>query len=116
MLPCAQAQGVGFELLGSEKRELVLASLSLYVARRFNRPRRSRASAALWYSTHMQILDKKLKQQIKRASRKTGLPEREVVQRAVSSYLGSVEELAVLQEELHMWDTLAAETMRKHGL
>ena len=43
-----------------------------------------------------------------------GLPEREVVERAVSSYLGSLEDVAALQKELRMWDILSARTMQKY--
>ena len=62
----------------------------------------------------MQILDKKLQKQVKVASKKLGLNERDVVNRAVSAYLGNIKEFADLQNELRIWDVLSAQTMRKY--
>ncbi|KKW20759.1 MAG: hypothetical protein UY70_C0007G0002 [Candidatus Kaiserbacteria bacterium GW2011_GWB1_52_6] len=62
----------------------------------------------------MRVIDRQLRQKVKRASKKMGLPEREVVERAVSSYLGSLEDVAALQKELRMWDILSARTMQKY--
>jgi len=62
----------------------------------------------------MQILDTKLQKQVKTVSKKLGLNPRDVVNRAVSSYLGSMKEFADLQKELYMWDVLSAETLRKY--
>jgi ABC-type dipeptide/oligopeptide/nickel transport system ATPase subunit len=62
----------------------------------------------------MEILDSKLKKQVGVVSRKLGLNPREVVNRAVSSYLGSMKELTDLQKELRIWDILSAEGLRKH--
>ena len=47
-------------------------------------------------------------------SKKLGLNPRDVVNRAVSSYLWSMKEFTDLQKELHLWDVLSAETLRKY--
>ena len=62
----------------------------------------------------MQILDKKLQKQVKVASKRLGLDERDVVNRAVSAYLVSMKEFTNLQNELRMWNMLSAQTMRKY--
>lgn len=62
----------------------------------------------------MEILDSKLKRQVKVVSRRLGLNPRDVINRAVSSYLGSMKELTNLQKELRIWDVLSAETLRKY--
>lgn len=62
----------------------------------------------------MEILDSKLKKQVKVVSKRLGLNPREVVNRAVSSYLGDMKEFTNLKKELHMWDVLSAETLRKY--
>jgi len=64
----------------------------------------------------MQILDTKLQKQVNVVSKKLGINPRDVINRAVSSYLSSVKELSDLQRELHMWDVLSAQTMRKYKL
>ena len=60
----------------------------------------------------MPVLEKKLQTRVKTAARELGLPEREVLNRAVSSYLLELEEWRRLKEELRLWDVLSAETMR----
>ena len=62
----------------------------------------------------VQILDKKLQKQVKVASKKLGLNERDVINHAVSAYLGNIKEFTDLKNELHMWDLLSAQTMRKY--
>ena len=62
----------------------------------------------------MEILNSKLKKQVKIVSKKLGIEPREVVNRAVSSYLNNVKEFTDLKKELHMWDLLSAESMRKY--
>ncbi|MBI2674013.1 MAG: hypothetical protein HYX23_01900 [Candidatus Zambryskibacteria bacterium] len=62
----------------------------------------------------MEILDSKLQKQVKVVSKKLGLNPREVVNHAVSSYLGNIKGLADLQKELRIWDVLSAETLRKY--
>ncbi|OHA89535.1 MAG: hypothetical protein A3C70_02700 [Candidatus Zambryskibacteria bacterium RIFCSPHIGHO2_02_FULL_43_14] len=62
----------------------------------------------------MQILDTKLQKQVKMVSKRLGLKPSEVVNRAVSSYLGNMKEFADFQKELHLWDVLSAETLRKY--
>jgi hypothetical protein len=62
----------------------------------------------------MELLDKKLQRRVGVASKKLGLPEREVVSRAVSLYLWNMSEMAALSRELHLWDVLSAKTMQKY--
>lgn len=62
----------------------------------------------------MEILDVKLQKQVKMVSKRLGLNPRDVVNRAVSSYLGSVKEFVGLQKELRLWDVLSAQTMQKY--
>ena len=62
----------------------------------------------------MKVLDKKLQKQIKMASEKLGLNERDVINRAVSSYLQNIKEFTRLKNELRLWDVLSAQTMRKY--
>ena len=62
----------------------------------------------------MEILDKKLQKRVSLASKRLGLDKREVINRAVSSYLGSLDDMLDFQNELRMWDVLSAETMRKY--
>lgn len=62
----------------------------------------------------MEILDKKLQKRVVLASKKLGLDSREVINRAVSTYLGSIDDVLSLQGELRMWDVLSAKTMRKY--
>ena len=62
----------------------------------------------------MEVLDKKLQKQVKIASKKLGLNERDVINRAVSEYLVNIKAFANLQRELRMWDTLSAQTMQKY--
>lgn len=64
----------------------------------------------------VEILDSKLQKQVKLVSKKLGLKPQDVVNRAVSSYLGSMEEFADLQKELYLWDVLSAQTMQKYKL
>ena len=63
----------------------------------------------------MQTLDKELQKQVRRVSKRLGVPEMEVIERAVSSYLGSLEDLVSLRGEMRMWDILSARTIRKHN-
>ena len=62
----------------------------------------------------MEILSSKLKKQVKIVSKKLGIEPGEVVNRAVSSYLNDVKEFTDLKKELHIWDVLSAESMRKY--
>ncbi len=66
------------------------------------------------YNEIMQILDSKLQKQVKVVSKRLGLNPNEVINRAVSSYLDSVKEFTDFQKELHLWDVLSAETLRKY--
>jgi len=63
----------------------------------------------------METLDKKLQKQVHIASKKLGVTENEIIKRAISSYIGSFEDLINLQNELHGWDVLSAKTMRKYN-
>lgn len=62
----------------------------------------------------MEILDKKLQKRVLLASKKLGLDKKEVINRAVASYLGNIDELLNFQSELRVWDILSAKTMRKY--
>jgi len=62
----------------------------------------------------MELLDKKLQRRVGIASRKLGLPEREVVNRAISMYLWNMSDMAALSRELQVWDVLSAKTMQKY--
>lgn len=62
----------------------------------------------------MELLDKKLQRRVGIASKKLGLSEREVVSRAVSTYLWNISEVASLSRELQIWDVLSAKTMQKY--
>lgn len=62
----------------------------------------------------MELLDKKLQRRVVIASKKLGLPEREVVHRAVSMYLWNMSDVAALSRELQIWDVLSAKTMQKY--
>ena len=66
------------------------------------------------YNKVMGILDKKLQKQVRIASEKLGLNERDMINRAVSAYLGNIKEFTNLQKELRLWDVLSAQTMRKY--
>ena len=63
---------------------------------------------------NMEILDKKLQKRVLLVSKKLGLDKREVVNRAVSTYLGNMDDFFSLQSELWMWNILSAKTMRKY--
>ena len=67
------------------------------------------------YDTFMEILDKKLQKQVRTVSKRLGVPVGEVFRRAVSNYVGSIEDLMDLQNELRAWDKLSAETMHKYN-
>ena len=62
----------------------------------------------------MQLIDKPLQSRISRASKKLGLPEREIVRRAITTYLEPAKGIVLLYRELQAWDALSAETMRKN--
>ena len=62
----------------------------------------------------MEILDIKLQKQVKVVSKRLGLNPRDIVNRAVSSYLGSMKGFTDLQKELHTWDVLSAQMMQKY--
>lgn len=62
----------------------------------------------------MLTLEKKLQTRVKTTAKKLGLEEREILNRAVSSYLLELDEWRGLKEELRLWDALSAETMRQH--
>ena len=62
----------------------------------------------------MEVLDKKLQKQVKVASKRLGLNERDVINRAVSEYLVNIKAFTNLQNELKIWDMLSARTMQKY--
>ena len=62
------------------------------------------------------VVEKELQERLKHASKKMGLTEREIVHRAVETYIDkSAEDMSDLYRELQIWDKLEAETMRIHG-
>lgn len=63
----------------------------------------------------MQIaLDKKTKSRVKAISRKIGIPEKEIINRSVSSYVSDFTEALKLKKELEMWDFLSALSFKNH--
>ena len=52
----------------------------------------------------MTVMDKELEQRVARVSKKLGLTKREVVNRAVSSYIGRFNSLGAPYQELRIWD------------
>ena len=63
----------------------------------------------------MKLLEKKLQKQMKATAKKVGLPEREIINRAVSAYLAELNEWGNLRKELRAWDSLSANTIQKHN-
>jgi len=63
----------------------------------------------------MTVIDKELERQVIRVSKKLGLTKREVINRAVSSYVGHSDNLKSLYRELQAWDLLSAETMHRNN-
>ena len=63
----------------------------------------------------MQTLDKQTRMQVRRVSKRLGVSEREVLHRAVSSYIHTMGDLESLSRELDAWDELSAATMRKYN-
>jgi hypothetical protein len=63
----------------------------------------------------MQItLDKKTKSKVKAISKKTGVPEKELINRSVSAYISEVQNAIKLKKELDGWDFLSALSMSKN--
>ena len=52
---------------------------------------------------------------MKAVAKQTGLNEREMINRAVSSYLAELNEWSNLRKELRVWDALSARTMKKYN-
>ena len=63
----------------------------------------------------MQILDKKLENKVKIASKKLGLNEQEFVNRSVLAYLSEFQNAINLKKELEMWNMVSAFSMRKYN-
>ena len=62
------------------------------------------------------IVEKDLQTRLKKASKRMGFSERELVHRAVETYIDAGHQsLNDLCRELQGWDELEAETMRIHG-
>lgn len=59
--------------------------------------------------------DKALQSKVRRASKKLGLPERELVERAVAFFIEESGDIATLYRELRAWDIASAKTMQKYG-
>lgn len=72
-------------------------------------------TADVCYNSQMEILDKKLQKQVRIVSKRLGVPVSEVFRRAVSNYVGSIEDILSLQNELRAWDVLSAKTMHKYN-
>ena len=66
------------------------------------------------YDADMEVLDKKLQKRVKTVSKKFGMNEREMINRAVLTYLSEIDDSVSLIEELRLWDILSAKTMRKY--
>jgi hypothetical protein len=60
-------------------------------------------------------LDAPLKKRVARASRALGVPEHEIVRRAVTTYLDETADVASLFQELRAWDNVSAASMRRHA-
>jgi hypothetical protein len=63
----------------------------------------------------MQILDKKLENKVKIASKKLGLNEREFINRSVLAYLSEFQNAINLKKELDMWNMVSAFSLRKYN-
>ena len=63
----------------------------------------------------MQILDKKLENKVKIASKKLGLNEQEFVNRSVLAYLSEFQNAINLKKELEMWNMVSAFSMQKYN-
>lgn len=62
----------------------------------------------------MPVLEKRLQTRMRTAAKRFGLDEREIMNRAISSYLAELDDWFRLKDELRLWDALSAETMRKY--
>ena len=58
------------------------------------------------------LLAPALKKRVRTVSKRLGLPEGEVINRAVSAYLADVENVQNLYQELAAWDAATADSMR----
>lgn len=63
----------------------------------------------------MQVLDKKLENKVKIASKKLGLNRREFINRSVLAYLSEFQNAINFKKELKMWDMVSAFSMRKNN-
>lgn len=63
----------------------------------------------------MGVIEKDLQARLKHTSKKLGLTEREVIHRAVASYVGHADDISALYHELRAWDVMSAKTMGVHG-
>ena len=61
------------------------------------------------------VINKTLHTKVKQASKTLGMPERELVQRAVLSFVEDAGDIAALYRELRAWDVASARTMQKYG-
>lgn len=59
-------------------------------------------------------MNKVFRSRVKQASKKMGLPETELIERAVFTYLDDTGDIASLYKELRAWDAASAQTMKKH--
>jgi len=63
----------------------------------------------------MQILDKKLENKVKIASKKLGLNEREFINRSVLAYLSEFQNAINFKKELDMWNMISAFSIKKYN-
>lgn len=63
----------------------------------------------------MQVLDKKLENKVKIASKKLGLNRREFINRSILAYLSEFQNAINFKKELKMWDMVSAFSMRKNN-
>ncbi len=56
-------------------------------------------------------MQKKLEQEIRRASEVMGVDEQELAERAMRFYLASIHQELALEQELHAWDQVSDEAL-----
>jgi len=61
------------------------------------------------------VVNKKIKAELKDASRFLGLDEKDIFDRALAFYLYSIKNKIALKKEMESWDTLSDEAFLKMG-
>lgn len=59
------------------------------------------------------VVEKKIRKNISDISRRMGIKEKELVDRAILLYLESVKKILDVEKEFSSWDALSDESMRK---